>query len=489
MVVESDSEKKRKITRACDICRSRRKKIKCDGPSKAEQGLKCTNCNNNNFTCTYVEAAKRKGPPKGYIEFEMLFRKMLPDYDYNSEVGAPIDRDSFETGCEADTSRWNKEKMELPTIEKAFHPTKEIDDQSDDELEERMQQISLSAQCEDNTRYLGKSSSMYLMATLDQYKPPDEPLITREYIEQDRRPEFWMDSEWIMEENKDFPSISYSVEELPPPDLLDHLVKIFFERFNVYFPVLHRATFEADLHKRKHDVRFGGLILLLCAAASRYSDDPRVVPKDDKDEFGNVKNWRFAGAEFFAKFKMHCHNFILTAARLEDLQSIILMVVYLQGGPFSHACWALNSVGLVLAQVSSNSLHVLFLTARNQDIGFHRKRVWGDPIQNELRKRAFWSFYVMDKRLSAVLGRPCTLNDENFDVELPSVLPDEVETEMQVSIAQFNKLIELTAILGEVLRTSVGTILYNLYHSDKNSTLLTSVNVQIMRTYLSQSAH
>ncbi|TIC48424.1 hypothetical protein E3Q04_04465 [Wallemia mellicola] len=476
MVVESDSEKKRKITRACDICRSRRKKIKCDGPSKAEQGLKCTNCNNNNFTCTYVEAAKRKGPPKGYIEFEMLFRKMLPDYDYNSQVGSPIDRDNFETGCEADTSRWNKQKKELPTIENAFHPTQEIDDQSDDELEERMQQISVSAQCEDNTRYLGKSSSVYLMATLDQYKPPDEPPITREVMEQDRRPEFWMDREWIMEEKKDFPSVSYTAEELPPPDLLEHLVKIFFEKFNVYFPVLHRASFEADLHKRKDDIRFGGLLLLLCATASRYSDDPRVVPKDDKDEFGNVKNWRFAGAEFFAKFKMHCHSFILTAATLEDLQSIILMIIYLQGGPFSPACWALNSMGLVLAQVSSNSLHVLFLTARNQDIGFHRKRVWGDPIQNELRKRAFWSFYMMDKHLSAMLGRPCTLNDENFDVELPSVLPDEVETEMQMTITQFNKLIELVAILGEVLRTI-------------KSTLSTSVNVQIMRTYLSQSAH
>ncbi|TIC18081.1 hypothetical protein E3Q12_04446, partial [Wallemia mellicola] len=387
--------------------RSRRKKIKCDGPSKAEQGLKCTNCNNNNFTCTYVEAAKRKGPPKGYIEslenrnrrFEMLFRKMLPDYDYNSQVGSPIDRDNFETGCEADTSRWNKQKKELPTIENAFHPTQEIDDQSDDELEERMQQISVSAQCEDNTRYLGKSSSVYLMATLDQYKPPDEPPITREVMEQDRRPEFWMDREWIMEEKKDFPSVSYTAEELPPPDLLEHLVKIFFEKFNVYFPVLHRASFEADLHKRKYDIRFGGLLLLLCATASRYSDDPRVVPKDDKDEFGNVKNWRFAGAEFFAKFKMHCHSFILTAATLEDLQSIILMIIYLQGGPFSPACWALNSMGLVLAQT-----------------------------------------IILMKHYS-------------FDVELPSVLPDEVETEMQMTITQFNKLIELVAILGEVLRT------------------------------------
>ena len=77
----------------------------------------------------------------------------------------------------------------------------------------------------------------------------------------------------------------------------------------------------------------------------------------------------------------------------------------------------------------------------------------------------------------------------SFDVELPSVLPDEVETEMQMTITQFNKLIELVAILGEVLRTIVGNSLRYTFHSHKKSTLSTSVNVQIMRTYLSQSAH
>lgn len=55
-----------------------------------------------------------------------------------------------------------------------------------------------------------------------------------------------------------------------------------------------------------------------------------------------------------------------------------------------------------------------------------------------------------------MLGRPCTLNDENFDVDMPSVLPDEVETPMQLSISHFNNLIKLVAILGEVLRTIVG---------------------------------
>ena len=276
----------------------------------------------------------------------------MPGFDYNSQVGPQIDRDTFETGCEADTSRWNKSKIHLSPLDTAFQPTQELyDDDTDDELEERMQQISMSAQYKDNTRYIGKSSSVYLMAALDEYRPSDEQSSTADLMQQDRRPEFWKDREWSMEEQND-PSLQpYSADELPPPDLLRHLIDIFFDRFNIYFPILHRATFEAELESRKHQVKFGGIVLLLCAAAARYSDDPRVVPTDDKDEFGNVKNWRFAGSEFFDKFKTHCRRFLLTAATLEDLQLIILMVVYLQGGPFSPACWAIASVGLVLAQV------------------------------------------------------------------------------------------------------------------------------------------
>ncbi|PVF98021.1 hypothetical protein CPB86DRAFT_679266, partial [Serendipita vermifera] len=46
--------KKRKIQRACDVCR--RKKIRCDGPQQADG--RCTNCITYSYECTYVEVAK-----------------------------------------------------------------------------------------------------------------------------------------------------------------------------------------------------------------------------------------------------------------------------------------------------------------------------------------------------------------------------------------------------------------------------------------------
>lgn len=58
--------KRRKVQRACDLCR--RKKIRCDGAHSSRRNQKCSNCVEGKTDCTYVEAAKRRGPPLGYIE-------------------------------------------------------------------------------------------------------------------------------------------------------------------------------------------------------------------------------------------------------------------------------------------------------------------------------------------------------------------------------------------------------------------------------------
>ncbi|KAI9595250.1 hypothetical protein BDF19DRAFT_342182, partial [Syncephalis fuscata] len=47
--------------RACDACR--RRKVRCDGAIPH-----CSNCRTANVSCTFLDAAKKRGPPKGYIE-------------------------------------------------------------------------------------------------------------------------------------------------------------------------------------------------------------------------------------------------------------------------------------------------------------------------------------------------------------------------------------------------------------------------------------
>ncbi|KAJ1777990.1 hypothetical protein LPJ54_002018 [Coemansia sp. RSA 1824] len=53
--------KRQRISRACDRCRH--KKVKCDGRRPI-----CTHCEAVGGSCTYLDATKKRGPPKGYID-------------------------------------------------------------------------------------------------------------------------------------------------------------------------------------------------------------------------------------------------------------------------------------------------------------------------------------------------------------------------------------------------------------------------------------
>jgi hypothetical protein len=68
------------------------------------------------------------------------------------------------------------------------------------------------------------------------------------------------------------------IYDYPDRDLMTSLFNLYFKQVNVFYPLLHRPTFERavaeDLHLR--DALFGSTVLLVCAVGSLYSDDPRV---------------------------------------------------------------------------------------------------------------------------------------------------------------------------------------------------------------------
>lgn len=110
-----------------------------------------------------------------------------------------------------------------------------------------------------------------------------------------RRPEFWttpsvrsprfviglsFDSyptffQWLLPILKR-PRVSFV---FPEPSLMQHLLDTYFDIHNIILPILHRPTFERSLVDKLHERNesFGAVVLLTCAIACRYSDDPRVT--------------------------------------------------------------------------------------------------------------------------------------------------------------------------------------------------------------------
>lgn len=64
----------------------------------------------------------------------------------------------------------------------------------------------------------------------------------------------------------------------PPSDLLSLVVGAYFQHVNLFYPLLHRPSFEASISLGLHlrDRGFGTVVLAVCALGSRFLTDPRV---------------------------------------------------------------------------------------------------------------------------------------------------------------------------------------------------------------------
>ena len=103
-------------------------------------------------------------------------------------------------------------------------------------------------------------------------------------------------------------------KDFPPPDLLAELIDLYFVNMNDYMPLLHRPTFEQGVreHLHLHDEGFGSTVLLVCANAARFTQDPRVLLEDNRIP-------QSAGWKWFQQVQM-VRKSLLAPPRLYDLQ-------------------------------------------------------------------------------------------------------------------------------------------------------------------------
>ncbi|QRW11653.1 Fungal specific transcription factor domain [Ceratobasidium sp. AG-Ba] len=336
------------------------------------------------------------------------------------------------------------------------------------ELKQEYEELSLSAYAERpptpnrDAPYPSPSSSSHMTNPRSQQPIFARPKLPRARIRQ-RRPEFWQPT--LPEQRvlaKDVcGSGPYSVAEpvvLPPPDLLRSLVDIYFVRVNPFTPVLHRQSFEQELAHLVQDERgyldsgvdqtpgsgtFARVVLLVCACASRWSSDPRVLSRL-ADEGDHGMRSLSAGYSFFRQVNLSSRT-MYAQAGLWDLQIIILSALYLEGSTASYGAWILVGIGIRLAQ----------------DVGAHRRKA-ENTIENELYKRSFWSLVVMDRLLSGTLGRPSAMQDLDSDLENPIEVDDEhwpiggqpnQPVGQPCRISYFSCLIGLSRVLGRAQQT------------------------------------
>lgn len=131
---------------------------------------------------------------------------------------------------------------------------------------------------------------------------------------------------------------------------------------------------------------------------------------------------------------------------LTSLQAILFMIMFLQASANLSTCY--SYIGIALRSALRMGLH------RNLAGNFN-------PIERETRKRVFWTIRKMDTYVSALLGFPKMLSEEDIDQELPMEVDDEYITkeailpmpEGKISLyAACNAHTRLMAILSKVIK-------------------------------------
>lgn len=414
---ESQS-KKRRIPGACDICK--RKKVRCD--SGTMPGNRCSNCLQFGYECTHLIVTKSLGPAKSYVEslearLEMmnkLLNKLVPEFDVKQELNGMDQED------------------EDSIVASEICPVDE------DDLQSKMRRLNLQ-KLELNPQdhiFFGKSSGYHLIQTAFDLKQEytGDPIWSPKTT---KRTEFWEIPKWATKDHaleKHWPHI------YPDADLIPSLIDAYFLNFNIFIPLLHRPTFEKSVAEGLHlsDSMFSSTLLLVCAHGSRYSEDPRVLAEGSD-------NPRSAGWKWFEQVNVF-RSSLYQRTGLYELQMHALYIMFAQSSEIPEGIW--SQVGLALRL--------------SQEVGAHRRRRKKDvspSAEDELWKRAFWVLLTLDRNISSLTGRPCCLNDEDFDLDLPIECDDEYWDNgfQQPSgkpslITFFTSLIRLTDILAYAMR-------------------------------------
>ncbi|KAJ7114702.1 hypothetical protein C8R44DRAFT_629820, partial [Mycena epipterygia] len=187
----------------------------------------------------------------------------------------------------------------------------------------------------------------------------------------------------------------------PDSDLLSALVALYFEHVNLYYPLLHRPTFERSIADGLHtqDVSFSAVVLLVCAIASRFSDDVRICPP-------GAEPLRVGWQDFDQLPHVIGHLFVRPA-----LQSHTLAVLFLEYMTPS-ACWTWIGIGIRMAQDVGALEARLLATCVPRSSNLHRTRA---PVHDAVR-----GVRLFHLTLGCIF-----IATHSFDAELPIECDDE----------------------------------------------------------------
>ncbi|KAJ5203712.1 uncharacterized protein N7498_004591 [Penicillium cinerascens] len=203
-------------------------------------------------------------------------------------------------------------------------------------------------------------------------------------------------------------------KQLPPRDVLDSLMRVYFKSVHPDFPLFHRGTFEEEyetfMSKGRyyhHHARAGvhlpsptlpepgwlGCLHMMTAFASLIGS---VDVATELDLTALCRHCASLTRQLLPQFISKC--------TLSNVRALLLLSLFLHNHNERNAAW--NLVGTAMRISFAMGLH------RASENGSHFR-----PMEREVRKRVFCTLYAFEQFLASSLGRPSGFYDFE-DVEI-----------------------------------------------------------------------
>ncbi|KAI1261194.1 hypothetical protein F5Y18DRAFT_211458 [Xylariaceae sp. FL1019] len=436
-------QKRRRVTRACDECR--RKKIKCDGKQP------CTHCQVYSYECTYDKPSnRRRNPAPQYIEAlenklsraEALLRKFMPDVDLNDPELDPSVQQEFRMREQARQRALGQKKGRSSSSSSGGQLQSMITSIGQLDLDEKG----------DYDFHGNSSGSVFFKRMKDHFRS----MLGKDYqiplLPRPPRSSALMGFDAPRSTSTSLVSGSGRVKyDLPAKERALALCSESLDNATCLLRIVHKPSFYGMLDRlyqkprdlyETEDKRNLALAFAAMALGCMY----------------NVSDNAQTGAPYKLSIDEALHYYGAAKDLLQDitairdvtsLQALLFMILFMQSISNLSTCYGF--VGIALRSALRLGLHRHFPPSICKL----------SPIESETRRRVFYICRQMDTYVSALLGFPLLLNDDDIDQLLPTTVDDQFVTREAIVeppagtpsfFEAFNAHVKLMDLLGKVVK-------------------------------------